>query len=216
MLYGKKKDSVKVFALIYLVLFTVLAWVLFFNSGLELLEGKDGKIILKNTTNREIKNASVSAIVNGREIVLLQEQNILAMQEVNVSTEKISGHQTAVLVAKAPFYQENRKTLFLGGGLKEIEVLIETPRNAFAGEQTIVGLQLCNRSTQPKTLTIEIVLENGFFEEQKLDSLVTVEADDCSPQSFIITPLQTGNGAIVFNIKGENYNESIEKILEVE
>ncbi|MDO8634029.1 MAG: hypothetical protein Q7K34_01920 [archaeon] len=215
MLYGKKKESVKVFALIYLVLFTLLAWVLFFNSGLDLLEGQEGKIILKNSTAREIKNAKVTAIINGSEIVLLEEQILSALQEVSVPTEKISGQQTAVLVAKAPFYQETRKTLFLGGGLKEIEVLIETPQNAFAGEKTIAGVQLCNRSTKPKTLTIEIVLENGFFEEQKLDSFVTVESGDCSPQSFIITPLKTGSGAIVFNIKGENYNESIEKILEV-
>ena len=74
---------------------------------------------------------------------------------------------------------------------------------------------MCNRLTTPKTLTIEIIFENGFFEEQKLDSFATVEAGDCSPQSFIITPLKAGSGAIVFNIKGENYNESIEKILEV-
>ena len=86
MLYGKKKQSVKVFALIYLVLFTILAWVLFFNSGLDLLEGQDGKITLKNTTNREIKNANVSAIIDGTEIVLLGEMNLSPMDEVIVPT----------------------------------------------------------------------------------------------------------------------------------
>lgn len=213
----KKKIVLSAFAAIYFFLFAILGFLVFFNTGLDIVEENQNgakELLVKNITSREIKNITVHALAGEKTILLSKIPSLGPGAKSKVDLSPLVNQQSAVILVESPFYKKTEKTLVLGQAAREIALTIRAPELAFVGEETIVSMEACNRG---KTKELQATME---FDVQKIQAENTstpfsLEQGKCITRDFKILPLQAGQTTIYFNIKTGDYTEKIPKTLEV-
>ncbi|MBI4044339.1 MAG: hypothetical protein HY392_01385 [Candidatus Diapherotrites archaeon] len=218
MLHGKKRLVVQVFAIIYVVLFTLSVWLVFFNWGLDIIQVKNGdgeeSIFLKNSANRTIKDASLVTIIQGKEIVLVAPVTLDANQAVKADLSKIPFEKNVLLAARAPYYQEVRKNFFLDVKQKEFFLVVDAPAVSGTGEEALFTVQVCSSSDKDQEILIQALFPPAMFDETESEKTVVVRTGECVSEEFTATPSKEGTGEIVFNIQGESFSDQIKKAFE--
>lgn len=216
---GKNKPILKAFIFIYVVLSLVLAYLLFFNSGLEIKDkigpfsGKK-EVLLVNNTDRVINNVQVRYKVEGsneqeyKTFPQLKPREKVKLELGSFSTEKV------LVVASAPFHQSTGKVVDFNPNVGK-PVTIDIGDAAELGKQFGFTVTVCNYDRGEAVGVMEEIHDPVFFFSSNSRDKITLKAGECQKLEYSLLPSKKGETTIYFNVNFANSSEQLQKSVSV-
>src|SRR3989338_6055 len=214
---GRRRLVVMFFLFIFVVFGGMLAYLTLFNTGLEIDERFNPEtgekiVLFKNNSSRIINNVVISYIhpVEGKK-ALDDFPAVKPQQEVPLDFNSIRNLGQITIVAEAPFHQAVEKLVVLKAGETGLVYNLNFPSKIFKGSTFNFEFELCNEQAGKKTTLITEVHNETFFAEGGTEKEIEIDSMDCTQVTYFLTPTQTGETTIFFNVKIANNTEKLEK-----
>lgn len=212
---SNKKRIISVFILIYLVFGIALVYLLFFNTGLTLVQQVDesvlNKVFVKNDSIHIIKKIQISYLNPEGSKVTFQE--IPALSPSNTADVDISKieFQKFQLFAEAPFHSPVNQTIAMNESKKatNLKSTILASKVAFISLAYELKMELCNNSKADLAdVAIEERHDTSYFKEVPRKDVFDLKAGKCLSKDYSFMPIAEGQTTMYFNILADNTAET--------
>ncbi|GEM_PF-6797693 len=214
----RRKAFSKIFIAIYILFSALLAYLLFFNSGIEIRDEfnpftGDKEIIVANTTDRVINNVQVKYVSGGTVHDLNGFARLDPKQKKRLPAETM-GQGKVNVVVQAPFHIAVEKTVDLDPKAGR-PLRIDVPQTAKIGESFEFSVQICNYSEDPVPVGVQEIHEPLVFFSPNRENAFTLQSQECQKLSYSLEPGKGGETTIYFNVNFANSNEQFQKTVSV-
>ncbi len=214
----KRRPVPGLFIFIFAALTALLAYLLFFNTGIEIREqvnpfsgGKD--VFVVNTTDRVINNVQVKYKAGGEEGDL-NAIALLAPKEKRQLDMSIIGERKVRIVVQAPFHLWIEKEIDLRTSTKK-PISIGMPAAAEIGKPFEFSAEVCNYQQAEMNVKVEEIHEPLVFFSPNGEDSFTLNRDECRKIGYRLVPGKQGETTIYFNVNFANTNQQFQKVVSV-
>lgn len=212
----QKKRFVTVFFIgIYVIFGGIFLYLLFFNTGIAIIEELDPDtgikhLYIENQSKRTIFNISVAYRALGTDdIVEITDLNKLRSgKRYEIIYDFPSGIENVEIIASAPFHQTIAKSIVLRFGETGLKYNFKIPNKIFVNNQFTLGFEICNDADADKVALVEESHTEGFFEEGTYAKSLNIEANSCKDIEYYLTPKKTGQTTIYFKVNVQNISDN--------
>ncbi|VVB99404.1 Uncharacterised protein [uncultured archaeon] len=214
----KKKEIKKVFAAVYIILTLLLAYLLFFNSGIEITSRMDyatgqKAVFVMNTTDRLINSVTVKYRDGGAEKMLATIAELGPKEKKRLDTSQLPRKKTE-FIAEAPFHVAASETIDLGTETGQ-PIKVSMPQTAETGKPFEFSLEVCNYEQGKENIIVQEIHEPLFFLSQNDEKTLTLGQGECQTIKYGIVPGKKGETTIYFNVNFPNSNEQFQRSVSV-
>lgn len=219
MIPEKRKPVIIFFGLIYLIFGAFMLYLLFFNTGLDIVaetSEKEIKVFLQNNSVHLIRDINVLLERENGETLLIDSIKALKPREkIQVQLPSIEKEKVTI-IAIAPFHARISKDISIErtkGAKLNFEIAMQS--TAFVEIQTSIALKVCNQGDTINDLKIVEVHSPDFFEEQAKTDTVAIPENECKKIDYALTPKKTGQTTIYFKFTALNVNQELERSITI-
>lgn len=215
MIPQKKQPVILFFAIIYIVFGGSLVYLLFLNTGLDIVMEtgeKEVKVFLKNDSVHLIRDINISIQRQSGEILALPSVDQLKPGEKKEITLPELENEQIKIIAAAPFHAKVSKVVSIEksrGAKINFEVI--TQSTAFTGVPFLASIRICNEAEQIDDLKVDEMHSTGFFEERARTETVSLPKGECKKLDFTLTPKMAGAATIYFKLSAANVSRELEQ-----
>lgn len=223
----RKKRIFRVLGAACLVFAAIIAYLLYFNFGLE-LQGGPGpgnsgiQVTVKNSSMHLIQDIEVFVKdSNGHESKIMSVKSLKPGEgKTTLLSEKHSANGGIEVEARAPMHLPVSKKIKVEGFPQEsleFSVEVEGRKKMFLNGQSSFTVKVCNFEPEDEEALISAEFEQTFFSNQKSpeERKVSVKSGECMIQEFQMIPKAIGATTISFNTTIEQINKRVEKEVEI-
>lgn len=214
----RRRALSRIFIAIYMLFSVVLAYLLFFNSGIEIRDEfspftGNREIIVANSTDRIINNVQVKYVSGGKAYDLNGFARLGPREKRRLPTESM-GNGVVNVIVQAPFHIAVEKEVDLDPKAGR-PLSIDMPQTAKLGEAFEFSVQICNYGEGPVPVGVQEIHEPLVFFSPNRENAFTLQSKECQKLSYRLEPGKRGETTIYFNVNFANSNEQFQKTVSV-
>ena len=206
-----KRRVTLIFFFIYAIFGLILAYLLFFNLGLEFQrQVNDGQtaVYLKNTSLHLIRDIN---LLDAQGRVVQSISQLQPGEQTVINLQLFSGNK---LMAMAPFHAPAELTLASGGNLSNLTAPKLTytttyPVPAIVNQLFPISFNVCNSGQQSAEINLSYAFDIQYFSSASAEQTAAINGAECKDLSFQFTPLKAGDSSIQFSLRYGDHTEQI-------